>query len=170
MVISKGLMHIALTVLVAVVGGLIGIRTKIPAGALVGAMVAVALFNLSTGSGEMPKWTAYVAQIMIGALVGLQIRPDILQELKLLVVPSLILVVGMMTWAVILGLLITKVSDIDLVTALFSTSPGGLADMTIISQAAGADSPKVVIMHLTRLVAVITIFPSVIRWIGRIVS
>ncbi|MDA3950902.1 MAG: AbrB family transcriptional regulator [Spirochaeta sp.] len=162
--------HILLTLLVAVGGGVIGIRTRVPAGALVGAMVAVAVFNITWQNGQMPSWTKYVAQILIGAIVGLRIRPEFLGELKQLVVPALILAVGMMAWAVVLGILIHKISGIDIVTALFSTSPGGLSDMTIIAQAAGADTPKVVILHLTRLVTVIAVFPWIIRAVYRIMT
>lgn len=170
MPIPGSAIHILVTLLVAVGGGVIGIHTRMPAGALVGAMVAVALFNITGKTGVMPPWTKYAAQILIGALVGLRIRPEFLGELKQLVVPALILAIGMMAWAVVLGIVIHKVSGIDIVTALFSTSPGGLSDMTIIAQAAGADTPKVVILHLTRLVTVIAAFPWIIRGVYRIMS
>jgi len=82
-------------------------------------------------------------------------------------VPALILVVGLTTFSLILGFIIHKVTGMDLLTALFSCSPGGLADMSIISEAYGAETAKVVILHSLRLMTVVTLFPLIFNYLAR---
>ena len=43
------------TLLVAALGGLIGIKLKIPAGAIFGAMVFTAVYNMLTASAYVPE-------------------------------------------------------------------------------------------------------------------
>ena len=66
-------MNIISTLLIAAAGGLIGIRLKIPAGALIGAMLAVAAFKIGTGKGELPITFRLGAQIVVGGMIGLDL-------------------------------------------------------------------------------------------------
>ncbi len=43
-----------MTLLVGTAGGLVGMKTKIPAGALFGAMVATAIYNILSNKGYIP--------------------------------------------------------------------------------------------------------------------
>lgn len=154
---------ILITLMVAIVGGVIGVKLKIPAGALVGAMVAVAVYNISTGQGNIPKNFRTVAQIVVGGIIGLNFTTEAFFELKKIIVPTIILVIALISFSILLGFLIHKLTGIDLITMLFSCAPGGLADMTLISEAYGADTTKVVAMHLARLITVIAILPAIIK-------
>lgn len=154
--------RIIITLATAGIGGFIGLKLKIPAGALIGSMIAVAVFNILVGKGEIPINFKIVAQIVVGGMIGLNYTMDTVKEMKSLIVPAVILVVGLFLYSVILGYIIHRVSGLDLVTALFSSAPGGLADMTIISEAYGAVTPKVAALHLVRLVTVITLLPLII--------
>lgn len=155
------------TLIVAGIGGLIGIKLKVPAGAFVGAMLAVAAFNISTGRGHIPPNFKLVAQMVVGGIIGLNFTLESVKGLKDLIFPALVLMFGLMAFSILLGFIISKTTGLDLTTALFSSAPGGLADMTIISEAYGAETPKVALLHLVRLVTVITILPLVIRLFTR---
>ena len=148
---------------VGVLGGLLGYKLKIPAGGLIGAMVFVAAYNMWTGKGYMPVSLKLIAQIIVGCMIGLNFTPDAIGGLKGLAVPALMLVGGLLTFSLGLGFFILKMTGLDLVTALFSCSPGGLTDMTLIADAYGAETHKVAVMHLMRLVTVITVLPLLIR-------
>ncbi|MCR1898830.1 AbrB family transcriptional regulator [Irregularibacter muris] len=154
-----------LTLLAAGAGGLLGIKLKIPAGAMIGSMFAVALLNIFTDKGYIPGNFKLVAQMVIGGLIGLRFTKESFYELRELIFPTIILVIGLTTLCVITGYIVYRFTDLDLVTALFSTAPGGLADTTIIAEAYGADVKKVALMHLMRLITVITLLPLVIRYI-----
>lgn len=151
------------TLLIAFIGGIIGIKVKIPAGALVGAMISVAIYNIYTGKGEIPYNFKLLSQIVVGGMIGLNFTIDSVQQIKKIILPSVILVVGLTVFSLLLGFIIHKISGIDLITALFSSAPGGITDMTLISEAYGADITKVALLHLMRLVTVITIMPLAIK-------
>ncbi|GAA0723496.1 hypothetical protein GCM10008905_16190 [Clostridium malenominatum] len=151
------------TLLIAFIGGIIGIKAKIPAGALVGAMISVAIYNIYTGKGEIPYNFKLLSQIVVGGMIGLNFTIDSVQQIKKIILPSVILVVGLTVFSLSLGFIIHKISGIDLITALFSSAPGGITDMTLISEAYGADITKVALLHLMRLVTVITIMPLAIK-------
>ncbi len=163
-------MDILLTLLIAAVGGIIGLKLKIPAGALVGAMLAVASVKIFSGRGELPYTFRIMAQIVVGGMLGLNFSMDTIHGLKNLMFPAIIVVIGLTLFSVVLGFTLSKLTGMDLTTALFSVSPGGLTDMTLISGAYGADTPTVALLHLMRLLTVITILPTIIGALMRTVQ
>ena len=158
------------TLMVAFVGGYIGIRLRMPAGAFVGAMFAVAAFNILSGKGYIPPNFKLVAQIVVGGIIGLNFNMDTVLGLKTLIVPALVLVVGLMGYCIFLGFILSKLTGLDMMTALFSCAPGGLTDMTLISDAYGAQTHKVALLHLVRLITVISAMPLVIGWFAKVLS
>ncbi|MCT4618431.1 MAG: AbrB family transcriptional regulator [Marinisporobacter sp.] len=158
------------TLAVAGMGGFVGIKLKIPAGAFVGAMIAVAIFNIYTEVGHIPSSFKIIAQIVVGGMIGLNFTMETVRGLKDLILPAFILVVGLTVFSIALGFIISKISGIDLITSLFSCSPGGLTDMALISEAYGAQTPKVVLLHLMRLITVITVLPFVIKMFAQYVK
>jgi membrane AbrB-like protein len=161
---------IIITLIIAGIGGFIGIKLKIPAGALIGAMISVALTNIFYGKGEIPANFRLIAQIIVGGMIGLNFSKESVCGLKNLIGPALIMVVGLLVSCIILGLLIWKLTGLNLITALFSSAPGGLTDMALISEAYGADISKVALLHLVRLISLITVLPVIIRMITRFLS
>lgn len=158
------------TLLLAGAGGYVGIKLRIPAGALIGAMAFVAIYNIYTGHGNIPKNFKIVAQIVVGGMIGLNFTMESILGLKKLIVPALILVVGLTLFSICLGFLISRLTGIDLITSLFSCSPGGLTDMTLISEAYGAQIHIVALLHLIRLVTIITVLPVVINYFSQLVK
>lgn len=154
------------TICMAGVGGMLGVKLKVPAGALLGAMVAVAIYNISTNHGVIPNELKIGAQIIVGGVIGLNFTLEMVKSLKTMIVPALILIVGLTSFSIVLGLIIHKVTGMDLLTALFSCSPGGLADMSILSEAYGAETAKVVIMHSLRLMTVVSLFPLIFNYLA----
>lgn len=153
------------TLIIAAIGGYVGIKLKIPAGAMIGAMVFVAIYNIKTSQGYIPRDFKLVAQVVVGAMLGLNFNMESILALKKLILPSIVLVVGLTVFSLLLGILIHKITGLDLVTALFSSSPGGLTDMSLLSEAYGAQTHIVALMHLIRLTTVITIFPILIKFL-----
>ncbi len=151
------------TLLVATAGGLLCHQLKIPAGALIGSMVAVALLNIFFSRGFVPKNFQIVVQILAGAMIGTRITKSTILELKTIVVPAIIIVIGVVVINFTIGLLIAKFSKMDLATALFASAPGGQTEMTIAAEAMGADTPKVAVLQLLRLISVVTFLPILLK-------
>ncbi|MDD2580109.1 MAG: AbrB family transcriptional regulator, partial [Eubacteriales bacterium] len=86
---------ILLTLLIGLIGGLISYRLKLPAGAMLGAMLFVIVFNLISDHAYLPRDSRTVLQIFSGVLLGSRIEKKDLQTLKTIVRPSLVLIVSM---------------------------------------------------------------------------
>jgi membrane AbrB-like protein len=152
---------------VGAAGGIIGLKLRLPAGALFGAMIATAAYNLLSDKGYVPPQADTVLQIVIGATIGLNFTMDTLKGLGSIFFAAVVMVAGLLAFSVILGWMIHRFTGIDLVTALFSASPGGLASITLISDAYGAQAHVVVLLHTLRLLSVIVFMPVIVKFISR---
>jgi membrane AbrB-like protein len=159
-------MNLILTLIIGMIGGLIALKFKIPAGAMIGAMLAVALFNIITGDAYLPQNVKIVTQIAAGAYIGSGVRKKDVLDLRFMIKPAILMVSGMIILDLFMGYIMYKITEIDLVTSLFACAPGGLIDMSLISNDLGADSAKVAILQLVRLMSVLIIFPPMMKLIS----
>lgn len=151
------------TIAVAALGGAIGHRLKLPAGTMLGAMVATVGLNLVTGRVVFYTALRVAIQILAGAMLGGRMNRATIREMKRLVVPIAILVAGMFVLNVLSGSAIYLLSSLDPVTAFFASTPGGASDMAIIAEDLGADPSHVAVLQLSRLLTIYTCMPFVIR-------
>ncbi|MGE5550899.1 MAG: AbrB family transcriptional regulator [Bacteroidota bacterium] len=147
------------TLAVAAVGGLIGVKLKLPAGALIGAMLAVGVYNLLSNQADMPSELRVGIQIAAGAMIGARVTRDTLMGLKEMLVPAIIMVAAVLAINFLVGYIIFKTSRLDLATSLYASAPGGMTEMTLAADAMGADAPKVAILQLIRLLCVLSFLP-----------
>ena len=152
-----------ITLIIAMIGGIIGNQCKLPAGAMLGAMVLVIIFNLVTEKGYFYSDLRIVVQILSGVMIGSRIGKKDIVELKRIVLPVVILLCSMILLNISFGMAIFKFSKLDVATALFATAPGGLSDMAIISEELGANPAYVGILQLFRLLTIITFFPALFK-------
>lgn len=151
------------TFLFAAVGGFLVSRTPVPAGAMIGALFGTVFATLAARATAVPPQLLFLLQIGAGALIGSGIGPDELKSVAAIAVPALLLVVTLLAANIVFGFLIHKITKLELLTCLFASSAGGLADMAIVADEMGADAPKVVMLQFARLVCVVTLFPSIFK-------
>lgn len=149
--------------LAALAGGLIANKLRIPAGALIGAMIAVGAYNLLRTEANIPAELRVGIQIAAGALIGSRITSGALAGMKGLVLPALIMIGAVLATNFAIGFILYKTGRIDLSTALFASAPGGLTEMTLAADAVGADAPKVAALQLVRLICVLSFLPFLQR-------
>lgn len=155
------------TLAVATVGGLLARKFKLPAGAILGSMVAVIIFNLTTGYGVVPTEFRPVLQTLSGALVGYRITKSDVIGMKTLLLPALILVAGMIALNIVIGIIVHYIGGIDFATALFASCPGGVTDIALIADELGADTAKVGFMQAVRLLSLLAVYPVLFSIIGK---
>ncbi len=163
------MIKIGMTLVVAAIGGLIGLKLRLPAGGMIGAMFAVGLYNLSGAAGaimplDLPAHSKLVVQILAGAVIGMSINRELLIGMREMWFPALINTVTLLGLGLVVGLVLHKTAGMDLVTAMFGSAPGGLNEMTLAGEAMGGEGAKIVLLQTIRLVGVITVMPWVIRW------
>lgn len=156
-------MDLVRTILPALVGALVFERLKVPAGALIGAMLGVAAVNL-TGLGTVaaPGWLRFAALASIGWVLGQQFSADTLRTVRSALLPTLIVVVTLMTTGLLLAWALAAMG-FDAPTAFLAASPGGISQMAIISAEVGADPVVVATVHLVRISAVLLSAPFLVR-------
>lgn len=153
------------TLVVAFCGGLIGIKSKLPAGGLIGAMLAVGFVQIYGLEVKMPVEFRQMSEIIIGGFIGLGFTGEFLANLRGLFIPALLISISVSVFGLAMGFLIHRITDLDLVTSIFAGSPGGITNMTIISNSLGADSRVVAALQLIRLICLILVLPLVCKYL-----
>ena len=156
------------TMLVGSAGGLIGYTLGLPAGALLGSMAAVGIYNCIGFKAYMPPIVHMGARIIIGSLLGLSLNLNAFMELKTVIVPAVIIVTLLLMCGIITGFIIYKFCKLDMHTAFLSSSAGGMSELCLLATSLGGDGPKVAILHTVRLIAVISVMPLILFVLERL--
>lgn len=157
-------MQLVLTIAVGFLGAWLGLKYRLPAGALVGSMIAVMVFNVVFDMAYMPQGLKFYTQIATGAYVGAKISRQDAMDLRHIIKPALILSAVMLVFTVSMGWLICQISHLAVPTALFAMAPAGITDMTLASMDFAYAEPSVVALIQTlRVVFTILILPPLIR-------
>lgn len=148
--------------LAALAGGVVGLASGAPGGALVGSLLATAAVRLSMPI-EVPIRALRVGiQGLAGVLIGLGVDRAFFEELgRLGTVAAIVIASQLLLW-VVTGYILTRVFRGDRITALFSSGPGGMSEMIGVSDQAGADVVVVSFVHLVRVSSIIVLVPTVI--------
>lgn len=160
-------LNLVIAIMVALAGGLSFKKMKFPAGLMVGAMISAGVLNIFTGIVSVPEYLKFFVQVIAGAYVGMEMDKEKVKQLRTIIRPAIVMVLGLLFINISLGMLVYFMTDMDLMTSLFSTVPGGMTDVSIISQDMGADTARTAIFQLARLIGVVTFFPLIIKAINK---
>ena len=143
-------------------GGWIMMKLRVPGGMFAGSLVASAVFSIAMQPGPLPSDVKTFAQIIAGAYVACGIDLEELKDVRRLIKPAVILLSGLLIANVIAGLVIWKISDMDLLTALMCATPGGCTTVPLIAAELGAEISKVTVVQITRSAICVSTFPMLI--------
>ncbi|MDT4762820.1 AbrB family transcriptional regulator [Sphaerochaeta sp. PS] len=155
-----------LSLATAFAGGGAFLLLQIPAGAILGSIFAIALLNIVTDKAAYPKPIKPWVQIFAGCYIGSKVTFQTIMEGKILLLPALILMVELFVMAFLTAFVLHKVCRLNWGTALFSATPGGIAEMGLISDELGLETPKIVLMHTFRILAVLGVLPLIAQFLG----
>jgi membrane AbrB-like protein len=155
---------LALTLLVAGAGVLLGRWLKVPAGALICAMAIGATVNLlDIARVSPPRLVMIPAYVVIGWRIGLGFTRDTLsasaRALPRLALASAMLLAfgGAMAW------LLVRYAGVDPLTAYLATSPGGMDAIAVIASTSSADAPFVMALQVVRFLMVMIAGPALAK-------
>lgn len=160
--------------LAALVGAFIGKRIKLPAPWLIGSLLGVIIFESvssnivnNTVTFLWPHAIVVFGQILIGTSIGSRFRKSMFIGLKRIMIVStigtLLLIVAMYFCAYI----VSTVTGISLVTSVLAFAPGGVVEMSTAAVSLHADSTFVVAVQTLRIILVILLLPSFIKFIHK---
>ncbi len=157
------------TILGAAVGAVACVRFGVPAGALVGpVIVGVGLGALGIPHGAWPPGVLQAAFALIGIWVGSRFDHDALREVGRLAPIVLAFTVVLMAGCAVIGWVLAMLTGMDLLSAYLATTPGGIDAVTIAALETGADMALVLPIQVLRLLVMVLVGPTVVRWlVGR---
>ncbi len=157
----------AATVAVVAVGGLFGVGTRIPSGAMLVPLLATAGLH---GSGTMdfvfPQWLLILAYAGLGWTIGLGFtRAAVSHAARAL--PWIVLsIVVLMAFSAGLAVVLVETLGVDPLTAYLATSPGGMDTVAIIAAVTPVDVSFVLALQAVRFFALILIGPTISKWVA----
>ena len=150
--------------LAGLIGGLLALRTGIPAAPLAGALIGAGLISMS-GRLELAQWpigTRTLLEIGIGTVIGTGLTASALVELRLLWRPAVLITLTLVLTGVVVGLWSSRLLNIDPVVALLGAAPGGISGMSLVGAEFGVGA-AVAVLHAVRLITVLLVLPLLVR-------
>ena len=150
-----------------IVGGVLGAKLKIPAGALIGAMLTIIVFKMTMKMHwEIPKGFTFALQVFLGIMVGATFQPDLLHVMKKIALPVIISCVVLVGAGILMAAVFAKLGLLDFGTAYLGTSPGAMSALIVMALDSGTQPMLVVCFHFVRVVFVILTAPLIFKWIS----
>jgi len=154
----------ALVIIAGIIGGMLAQRCHVPGGAVVGAMMTSGMVALLLPEGvAITKSWGTAIQLILGISLGMtfdrSFLPIVAKALPLAIISTLIL----LTVAVTMAYIASRLGLVDFGTALFGFSPGGMTGMSIIAQIEGHNAAIVAFFHLVRIFTLFMVVPLLVR-------
>lgn len=155
-------------ILILIVSALVvplGEKIRLPVPQFLAPIVLIILLKVvGVDVPEMPLSLLHIAQLFIGAYIGLLLKPQMVRlPVRVLVggVLSTILLIGC---AFVASIGIGKLLDLSFATSFLSTAPGGLDQMGLLAAAVGADISVVTVFQLFRILFIFLIVLPLMKW------
>lgn len=158
----------ALTLACGLISGLLALRAGVPSGDLIGPILVIGGANLmGAGLGPLADDFSMVAQVLIGISVGLQMSRESLYRLREVALPVVMAVAAIISVGLLLGWGLSRVTPLDVQTALLSSVPGGASTMPAVAHDLGGDMRVIAALHLTRQLIVFVVLPWILGYLLR---
>jgi hypothetical protein len=165
------LQDLAATAGVAIIGGGLGLASRVPAGVLLGPLALGAALNIAGWVKiELPPVVLIASYAAIGWNTGLRFTRDVLAAAVRALPQSLGATALLMTLCGLLAWLLVVLLHVDPLTAYLATSPGGVDAAAIIAASTKVDTPFVMALQTLRVIVTLAIGPSVARWVAGTLS
>ncbi len=154
----------AILVACALVGWPLARLARVPAAQLVGPMVVSAAVHLAgVSAAQPPQEIVNLAQWVMGTVIGCRFIGTAPAEVLRVMRYSVGATAIMLGLTVVFGWVLSALVGTDIEAVVLAYAPGGLAEMTLVALALGADVAFVATHHLVRIVLVVVCAPAVFR-------
>jgi membrane AbrB-like protein len=146
------------------VGALIFVELRIPLPYVIGPMFAnmVTALTFPRVALWVPAWLKLASLMVIGALFGMTVTPDLIHHIPQWW-PTMLLIVLFVVLAVASVTLFMRAMGYDIVTSYFSSTPGGMIAAIAMSSDYRADVRTVTLTQSIRMIVTVITIPSAFR-------
>jgi hypothetical protein len=90
-----------------------------------------------------------------------------LQQLKSLLIPAAVITGILLFTGFAIAFILNRFFGFDMMTAIFSSTPGGMTELSMVATEMDANSPVVAILQLIRLISIIVLVVPIAKLITR---
>jgi membrane AbrB-like protein len=156
---------ILLTLTIGFAAGILGSRTMIPGMTFVFPIAGALILKLVFNFAFLPRGLRKAAQILSGCYLGSGFTVETVLEMRYLVLPLIILILGYLLNSIITGKALEKTCGFSRAESMLITIPAGASDMALIAADMGIVNADISLLQITRLLLVMTFFPQIINLI-----
>ncbi len=150
----------------AAAGGSAAMALAVPLPWVLGSMMGVALVSLLGKGARQPIQARRVAQITIGAALGLTFTEEVLRQVASLGHWMLLGALFSIGLTMLFSRAIQRMARMDGPTAIYSVAVGASAEMALQAQQAGANGAQVASAHAIRIILVVSLASVVAYFSG----
>lgn len=157
-----------LTVGIAVIGVFVFLLLRLPLPFLLGPMFMCLIFALGGARmmGMGPLGMAF--RTILGVAAGSSITPDVVTALPDMVWSLALVPLFILTLAAASFPLMRYLFKFDKVTSYYCAMPGGLQDLVVFGEAAGANMRALSLVHATRILLIVSVAPFVLDMLWQV--
>lgn len=147
-----GLIDIALILILAVTGLILGRKLRLPAGHLMGPLILAVIVSLSgLADIAVPEWLLHSAQLIVGTTLGAQFSGINRSMLRQCFKMGVMTVTYMLVLGFVFASLLEPYVPADVSAMFVSFAAGGLAEMSLIALSLDLSPIVVALHHLIRI-------------------
>jgi len=151
-----------------VLGYLLARALRMPAAALVGPLILSAAVHLIGWTAAKPPFELVAAaQLVVGTAIGCRFAGVGFRLLSRTVVAAAGGTVVLFAATVAFALVLAQATGLPAVALMLAFAPGGLAEMSLIAIATGADAAFVATHHVVRIFLIVVLAPLAFRLVKR---
>lgn len=149
------------------VGGVVGLKLRLPVGGLLGAIIGAGGYHLVTGATfEFGTGPRLFTQLIVGMIVGASVSREVFRTLREILLRAIAFCVMVVVVGVALALVVmVGLGHVDLLTAFLATAPAGAMEMGAAALATFADAEVVLATHILRIVAIGLAGGTLLPWL-----
>lgn len=156
--------NLSIYLVVGFAGGLIGLYSRVPAGTMLGAVLAVVSFKYYLNvSWATPKAYGFIGQVCLGVLVALTYTPGMVEKLSNIFMPMLFSTLMLIICGIVLAVVMVKWCSMDLATAFIATSPGGMSALVPMAVDMKVNPTLIASFHFFRIFLVVLTAPVIFK-------
>jgi membrane AbrB-like protein len=158
------------TVACALVGSLLALRVKMPAGTLLGPLILTGGLTLAGWSfgAHPPAWLAQLAYGAIGLRIGLGFTRASLKLLRKVLPAALTLTVLIILGCAGMGVFLASATGQSPLAGYLATSPGGLFAVLSIAAETGAGTTFVLAVQVLRIFVMLLVAPGLAVFLAKL--
>jgi membrane AbrB-like protein len=157
-----------ISTIIALIGALVGVRFRIPAGTMIIPAVLAALAGiLGIPAAPWPPLVMASAYLILGLQIGGNFDAAIVAQLRRLgwfILLSNLFLLGV---SALLAVCLMPLLKIDLLSAYLAATPGGLDSVAVMATDLKADAALILAVHSLRLISVLVIGPYLVQAVAQ---